>query len=278
MTELYPTCARTHTHHLTLEHTFDTLGHTMGYRGKVREQEEARRLRAAGKTLAEIAAALHVSKSSVSLWVRDVPFTPSKRRRGPQRRRNPLHERKLRQIEELNRAGIESIGGLSEHAFLAAGVALYAGEGSKRDGSVSFANSEPDMMRFFCAWLRRFFAIDEARLRVNVYLHQGLDLDAAESFWAEITGVPRAQFRAPYRAVPDPSIRRNKHTYGCCYVTYSCSRTHRAIMGLVRALLSSNAYSGVAQLVAQGIVNPKDAGSSPAPGAGLRLVPDPEVA
>jgi 4a-hydroxytetrahydrobiopterin dehydratase len=38
-------------------------------------------------------------------------------------------------------------------------------------------------------------------------------------------------------------------------------------MGLTRALLSSASYSGVAQLVAQGIVNPKAAGSSPAPGA-----------
>jgi hypothetical protein len=280
MPELYPTYRLAHTQPLTVEHTFDTVMGTMGYRGKVREQEAARRLRAAGRTLAEIAGELHVSKSSVSLWVRDVPFTPSKSRTGAQRRRNPLRERKLRQIEELDRAGIAWIGRLSEAAFLASGTALYAGEGSKRDGSVSFANSDPDMMRFFCAWLRHFFPIDEARLRVNVYLHVGLDLDAAESFWSEVTGVPRAQFRAPYRAVPDPSIRTSKHVRGCCYVTYSCSRTHRAIMGLVRALLSSNAYSGVAQLVAQGIVNPKDAGSSPAPGARsqLRLLPDPEVA
>jgi hypothetical protein len=280
MPELYPTPSHPHTHPLTTEHTFDTVGRTMGYRGKVREQEEARRLRAQGKTLAEIAAVLHVSKSSVSLWVRDVPFTPSKRRRGPQRRRHPLRERKLREIEELNRAGVERIGMLSEHAFLAAGAALYAGEGAKSDGKVNFANCDARMMRLFCAWLRRFFEIDEARLRVRVYLHQGLDLEAAESFWSDVTGVPRAQFRAPHRAVPDPSIRRNKHVHGCCYVTYACSRTHRAVMGLVSALLSSDAYSGVAQQVAQQIVNLTVAGSSPAPGAKaqLRLLTDPEVA
>jgi hypothetical protein len=45
----------------------------MGYRGKVREREEARRLRAEGKTLLEIATTLHVSESSASIWVRDVP-------------------------------------------------------------------------------------------------------------------------------------------------------------------------------------------------------------
>ena len=48
----------------------------MGYRGKVAEQTKARELRACGMTLADIAADLAVSKSSVSLWVRDVEFTP----------------------------------------------------------------------------------------------------------------------------------------------------------------------------------------------------------
>ena len=100
------------------------------------------------------------------------------------------------------------------------------------------------MVAFFCAWLRRFFDIEEDRLRVCVYLHQGLDLDAAEAFWSELTGVPLEQFRKPYRAVPDPSIRRTKHPYGCVYVGYSCTRTHRTIMGLVRALLGSTALPG----------------------------------
>jgi hypothetical protein len=242
----------------------------MGYRGKVKEQAKARALRAQNRTLADIAKTLGVSKSSVSLWVRDVPFTPSLQLRGvrgPHRRPHPAHEAKLRQIEELNRQGIERIGKLSDEAFLVAGVALYAGEGGKTDRSVRFPNSDPEMVRFFCAWLRRFFTIDESRLRCRVYLHEGLDLEATEAFWSELTEIPRTQFGKAYRAVPDPSIRRNKHEHGCLYVNYSCSRTHREIMGLVRALLSSSSYSGVAQQVAQRIVNPEIAGSSPAPGA-----------
>jgi predicted transcriptional regulator len=216
----------------------------MGYRGKLREQEQARELRAQGKTLQDIADELGVAKSSVSLWVRDVPFTPSKRRYGPQRRPNRLHDEKMAQISQLDSYGLERIGTLCEEAFLVAGVALYAGEGGKTDGAVKFANTDAAMMRFFCAWLRYFFDVDESRLRVRVYLHEGLDLDAAEAFWSEITDVPRSQFRTPYRAVADPSIRRNKHEHGCAYVSYACSRTHRAVMGMVRALLSTGAIPG----------------------------------
>ena len=92
--------------------------------------------------------------------------------------------------------------------------------------------------------MRRFFEIDEARLRVRVYLHEGLDLDEAETFWSDATAVPRAQFRAPYRAKADPTMRLTKHEYGCAYVGYYCSRTHREVMGLVGALLTSSAIPG----------------------------------
>ena len=131
------------------------------------------------------------------------------------------------------------MGDLSEQAFLAAGAALYAGEGAKRDGLVTFANSDPEMVAFFCAWLRTFFAIDESRLRVRVYLHEGLDLPAALAHWSEVASIPLAQFGKPYRARPRGTFRTNKHEFGCCYVRYSCSKTHREVMGLIRALLSS---------------------------------------
>jgi len=172
----------------------------MGYRGKVKEQDKARALRA--------------------------------------------HEAKLRQIEELNREGRNSIGTLSDGEFRVAGVALYAGEGAKGDGTVQFANTDSKTIRFFCAWLRRFFDVDESRVRVRVYLHQGLDLERAESFWSNLTGVPREQFRQAHRTVPDASIRHNKHEHGCAYVYYCSSKTHRQIMGLVRALLSTDAIPG----------------------------------
>lgn len=133
---------------------------------------------------------------------------------------------------------------LSEREFLVAGVALYAGEGSKTDGCVRFANSDPRMIYFYCCWLRRFFAIDESRLRVHLCLHEGLDLAATIAYWSSVTGIPPPRLGKPYRAVPDPSIRHTKHVHGCATVSYSCSPTHRTIMGLVGALLSGAAIPG----------------------------------
>ena len=210
----------------------------MGYRGKVEQQARARELRLEGWSLVDIARELGVSKSSVSLWVRDLGVVIEQRRGSRAGRPTAAQRRKLDEIDALDAAGRDELGILDDQAFLAAGAALYAGEGAKQDGRVLFANSDPDMVRFFCQWLRYFFPLDEKRFRVRVYLHEGLDLDAAETFWSVLTNIPRTQFRAPYRAVPDPSIRRTKHLNGCVYVGYNCVTTHRAVMGLVRGFLS----------------------------------------
>jgi hypothetical protein len=222
----------------------------MGYRGKVAEQNRARELRAQAWTIKEIERELGVSRSSVSLWVRDVEFDEEARaararqnfldgnhgarQRGP----NKLARAKQAEIDAMLAEGKEQVGDLSDRDLLIAGTALYAGEGAKTDGVVAFANSDPRMIDMFMVWLRRFFAIDESRLSVHLYLHEGLDLGAANAFWSDLTGIPTSQFGKPYRAEPDPSIRRSKHPMGCPRVDYSCSRTHRKIMGLVHGLLS----------------------------------------
>jgi hypothetical protein len=216
----------------------------MGYRGKLAERQQARQLRRTGLPLAEIAR-LGVSRSSVSVWVRDVSFDPLPRpHRGRRREPNALQRRRQAEIDRLVEDGRVRIGRLTDRELLVAGVALYAGEGSKRDGAVRFANTDPRMIVFFCAWLRRFFEVDKSRLRVRLYLHEGLDLEAAVDFWSELTGIPASQSLAPYRAVPDPTIRHAKHVHGCPSIGYSCAATHRGIMGLVGALLGDAAIPG----------------------------------
>jgi hypothetical protein len=120
----------------------------MGYRGKLEEQRRARELRAEAWTLQEIADELGVAKSSVSLWTRDVAFDPALRRsaatgRRPRGSEHPLRRRKLAEIERCRVEGIARVGRLDDRELLLAGLGLYAGDGSKRDGEVRFANSDP---------------------------------------------------------------------------------------------------------------------------------------
>ena len=84
---------------------------------------------------------LGVAKSSVSLWVRDVVIVGARPPRvrgagGP----NALARRRVAEVDRLLADGRERIGRLTDQEFLVAGAALYAGEGSKRDGDLIFTN------------------------------------------------------------------------------------------------------------------------------------------
>ncbi len=209
----------------------------MGYRGKVVERSRARELRAAAWTLADIAAELGVAKSSVSRWVRDVEFDPRPRRTARRRAPSKVQRRKAADIELRRSEGIARVGSMSEREFLLAGVGLYAGDGSKTGNEVAFSNSNPDLVRFFCRWFREFFAVDESRLRVRLYLHEDLVLEAAEQFWSQVCAIPRVQFHRAYRARADPTIRSNRHVHGCCHVRYGSTAALREIKGMMEGLV-----------------------------------------
>lgn len=209
----------------------------MGYGGKIEEQRRARELRAQAWTLVDIAKELDVAKSSVSRWVRDVEFEPNSRRTARRRGPNKLERAKAAEIERCRVEGIARVGTLTEREFLMAGLGLYAGDGAKQGNSAHFANSDPRLILFYCAWLRRFFDIEEARLRLKLYLHADLDYGASIVYWSELTGVPREQFTKPYRAAVDDTRRHNRHIHGCCHVIYNSVSTLRQILGMMRALV-----------------------------------------
>jgi transcriptional regulator with XRE-family HTH domain len=210
----------------------------MGYGAKFVEREQARELRARSWTLQEIADELGVAKGSVSVWVRDVDFVPKPRNRGHVGQQpHPLHVRKLEEIERCRIEAEELFAQLtpSERNLFALG--LYAGEGEKSDKRVSMANTNPVYLRLFVMWLREEFAVDEARLRVRLHLHDGLDIDESNEFWSMALGIPVGQFQKPYRAEANETRRRAKHGHGCATVAYSCTFTHRRVMARTEAVV-----------------------------------------
>jgi transcriptional regulator with XRE-family HTH domain len=122
-------------------------------------RERARELRLQGWTYDRIGAELGCSKSSVSLWVRDLP-TP--------------------------------VGELSDRELFFTGVALYWAEGAKdkphrRTEVLQFINSDPNVIRLFLHWLE-FLGVQRERLTLRVSIHESADVESAEKFWADIAG------------------------------------------------------------------------------------------
>ncbi|WP_031104608.1 terminase gpP N-terminus-related DNA-binding protein [Streptomyces sp. NRRL S-146] len=182
-------------------------------------RERARELRLQGWTYDQIEAELGCSRSSVSLWVRDLP-KPERRDPAEQAKlaaqKRWEHELAVRDEERqrTKRAAAQEIGELSARDLFMAGVALYWAEGAKdkpyaRRENVLFVNSDPGVIRLYLAWLN-LLGVERDRLRYRVMIHATADIEGAERFWADAVGVEVSTFQKTTIKKHNPkTVRKN---------------------------------------------------------------------
>jgi hypothetical protein len=209
---------------------------------KLREREEARRLRRdLGMPMKQIAARLNVSPASVHLWTRDIEISREHRTRNLRLAREKFAVRWI-EINRRRRLAYQAEGrarARNGDALHQAGCMLYWAEGGKDRGLVSFANSDRAMVRLFWHFLRSNFAVDRHRLRVrlNVYLTNGLCLEEIENWWNEQLCLPRSCFGnhvTDHYPTSSSSRKRNKLPYGVCTLRLYDTRILQHIYGAIQ--------------------------------------------
>ena len=196
-------------------------------------RDRARELRLQGWTYDQIQVELGCSKSSISLWVRDLPRPERKRstdeaaaiaRRGWEEKLR-IRDEERQQTKETARL---AVGDLSERELFLAGVVLYWAEGAKdkaysdqRRENLQFINSDPNVIRFYLAWLTSL-EVERDRMRFRVSIHESADVVAAEAFWAGLVGVDRSTFQSSTLKKHNPRTNRRNtaDAYHGCLVIY----------------------------------------------------------
>jgi transcriptional regulator with XRE-family HTH domain len=214
---------------------------------KTRERDEARRLRREeGLSVREIQRRLKVSKSSVSLWVRDVPLTADQLE--ALRRINGRHPRQLKAAArnaELGRARRRAYQAEGRalarrgEALHASGCMLYWAEGDKNRNSARIANSDPEVLRFFVRFVRTYFGVDGARIRVtcNLFADHLERQREVEQFWLDTLGLPRSSLcRSIVNVYSKYSEkkRRNRLPYGTCRLCVNSTHVTQSIFGAIQ--------------------------------------------
>jgi transcriptional regulator with XRE-family HTH domain len=192
-------------------------------------REKARALRLQGWTYDQIQVELGCSKSSISLWVRDLP--KPERKRTPEEasaiaRRGWEATMRLRDEERqrTKEAAKQAVGALSPRELFLLGVGLYWAEGGKdkpydRRENVCFVNSDPGMIGVFMAWLD-LLGVERDRLRFTVMIHESADVTGAERYWAEVVDAERSAFNKTTLKRHNPkTVRKNTgDSYRGCLV------------------------------------------------------------
>lgn len=162
-----------------------------------RAKDEARQaavaMRQQGRSYREIGEVVGVSKSTLSLWLRDIPLTDEQR---------------------------------VALALRAPQATSARAEGAKnkpwRTGTrVEFLNSDPAMIQLFLGWLS-LLRIERDRLQFRVYIHESADVTGAECFWAQTVGVSIESLeRTTLKRHNPKTVRRNvgEDYHGCLCVS-----------------------------------------------------------
>lgn len=111
------------------------------------------------------------------------------------------------------------------------GLMLYWGEGDKtKDYFVALTNVDPKVMVYFVNWLRRFFDINESKLKGRLYIWRDTNEKEAKEFWSKKLNIPINQFTKSYISNSVPNVRKRRHNYGVCRVSYGSKKIFSEIM------------------------------------------------
>ncbi|MFN2538458.1 MAG: hypothetical protein ABR549_09955 [Mycobacteriales bacterium] len=219
----------------------------------------ARILRNAGWLLREIADELSVSTVQAHRWTADLPVPPRAVHGRPSEEAKAMGRlawEKRRAADDAQRTVyIDAVSAVvppisDEVLDLLAAVAYWC-EGTKRKPwnrteRLVFINSDADVIRLWCEWLRRR-GVERERMRFYVSIHETADLQEAGRFWADVVGCTVEQLGKPSIKRHNPkTVRKNVgHSYhGCLVVAVLQSRLlYREIEGLWRGLVA-NALAG----------------------------------
>jgi transcriptional regulator with XRE-family HTH domain len=228
----------------------------------------ARALRARGYTYMEIAAELGVSKSSVSLWTRDMPRV-GRISYDEFRKRNAegvsafwsteSPRREARRLAITEKAASQ-VGRLSDREVLIAGAIAYWCEGTKNkpyrrpDNRVIFVNSDPKLILLFLRFLA-VAGVQRDRVFCRVAIHESADVAAAYRFWQQVTRLPEDQFQSPTLKRHNPkTVRKNigDDYHGCLVIHVRRGlELYRQIEGWASAAMAASTTASNRQMLQQ---------------------------
>jgi hypothetical protein len=198
-------------------------------------------MREEGRSYREIQAQVGVSKSTLSLWLRDVPLTEEQQRaldlRGPSATRASAEAARAnatRRRSTVQSQAKAQITHLSESELFVAGVVAYWAEGSKNkpwrhgQGTI-FINSDPGLVQLFLRWLA-LLGIEPDQLRFRLMIHESADITGSLRHWSRVVGAPSESFGKTQLKTHNPkTVRRNvgDDYHGCLaiYVRRSADLT-----------------------------------------------------
>jgi len=214
---------------------------------KLKEKERARELRRQGKSINQIVKEGGLTKSSVSLWVRDIILTKEQKQKISQRGRSveSIEKRRVNRLfnESKKRQLIindakKDFSHITLEELRLIGIILYLGEGAKtKRGSAAIANSDPMVIKIMIKFFRKVCKVPRDKLRGHIHTFAHTNINKVEKYWSKTTGIPRKQFYKTYVKPSSASLQKRKTLpFGTFDLSVNDTRLFLTIMGWIERI------------------------------------------
>jgi hypothetical protein len=205
---------------------------------KQTQKHLARSLRDKGKSYSEILKLVNVSKSTLSLWLRDIPLSSSQLKNLQGRNKSRYLGSKSRQLkrieltrEIISKAKTEAKERSGDELFIS-GLMLYWAEGTKRGGEmVAFSNSDSNMIILMMEWFRKICSVPENKFRIQLQIHSLHKQVNIKKYWSGLVNLPLSQFHKLIVKKTSLGHRKNPLYQGTCCIRICDNNLFRKIMG-----------------------------------------------
>ncbi|KKR13626.1 MAG: hypothetical protein UT42_C0043G0007 [Candidatus Falkowbacteria bacterium GW2011_GWA2_39_24] len=186
-------------------------------------------LRQKGYSLREISELLHVAKSTTSLWFRQVQISRSGKTRlkniADQARQKASQTCKRKRLQRWQKVADRTM--VFEKGLVNYNIdqcklilaMLYWGEGYKNGRSVTFMNSDPNMIKIYLFLFRKCFKINKDKLRAVIHLHEYHDQIKMIDYWSKITHIGKDKIKIYKKE--HTGIRKKENYPGCISIRYN---------------------------------------------------------
>lgn len=196
-----------------------------------------------GMSYSQIKKILKISKSTLSLWLRNYPLSKKRIRelrdwneQRIEKYRETMRRKREKKLKKIYDKQKKIILPFNKRELFFAGLFLYWGEGtkSKRD-SLCISNSDPSVIKFFIYWLNRSLGVPRKKMRVYLHLYNDMDIDRELKYWSKILKISLTQFARPYIKKTSSYRVNHKGSFGhgtCNLIVSSVQLTERILMSL----------------------------------------------
>lgn len=211
---------------------------------KLLSRQKAIELRRQGKSYSQIRQDLQVSKSSLSLWLKDYPLSKEKIRElrdlsaiRIEKYKNTMKKKREKRLEGYYREAENKLI-LSKDSLYICGLFLYWGEGNKASRhTISIANSDPDVIKFTLVWMKEALKIPQNKIKIYLHLYSDMNIEEEIDYWMKTLNMPRGSFSKPYiKKSTRTNINHKGFSHGTCNVSYNNTVLKEKLLMTLEAL------------------------------------------